>query len=92
MLKKAIQAARRDWCRCTSAQTSDNNRDALASAIADLDDRSRDILAQRWLMDEKATLHQLAAKYSVSAERIRQLEKNAMKKLKEAIGHDLQPA
>ncbi|SFF82827.1 RNA polymerase sigma factor RpoH [Neptunomonas qingdaonensis] len=64
----------------------------LSGAMESLDDRSRDILAQRWLMDEKATLHQLAAKYSVSAERIRQLEKNAMKKLKEAIGHDLQPA
>ena len=65
----------------------------LSGAMESLDDRSRDILAQRWLMEEKATLHQLAAKYSVSAERIRQLEKNAMKKLKLAIGHDLlQPA
>ncbi|BBB28166.1 RNA polymerase sigma factor RpoH [Neptunomonas japonica] len=64
----------------------------LSGAMESLDDRSRDILAQRWLMEEKATLHQLAAKYSVSAERIRQLEKNAMKKLKSAIGQDLQPA
>lgn len=64
----------------------------LSGAMESLDDRSRDILAQRWLMDEKATLHQLAAKYSVSAERIRQLEKNAMKKLKLAIGEELQPA
>lgn len=64
----------------------------LNGAMESLDDRSRDILAQRWLMDEKATLHQLAAKYSVSAERIRQLEKNAMKKLKLAIGEDLEPA
>ncbi|MGY8869235.1 MAG: RNA polymerase sigma factor RpoH [Pseudomonadales bacterium] len=64
----------------------------LSGAMESLDDRSRDILAQRWLMEEKATLHQLAAKYSVSAERIRQLEKNAMKKLKLAIGQDLQPA
>ncbi len=64
----------------------------LSGAMESLDDRSRDILAQRWLMDEKATLHELAAKYSVSAERIRQLEKNAMKKLKLAIGQDLQPA
>ncbi|MGI9325296.1 MAG: RNA polymerase sigma factor RpoH [Pseudomonadales bacterium] len=55
---------------------------ALSSAMADLDDRSRDILQRRWLSDDKATLHQLAAEYSVSAERIRQLEKNAMKKLK----------
>jgi len=42
-------------------------------------------LAQRWLVEEKATLHELAAKYEVSAERIRQIEKNAMKKLKNSI-------
>jgi len=58
----------------------------LINALQDLDERSRDILSQRWLSDHKATLHELAAQYSVSAERIRQLEKNAMKKLKEAIG------
>lgn len=55
----------------------------LSMALNELDERSRDILEQRWLDDEhKATLHDLAAKYGVSAERIRQLEKNAMKKLK----------
>jgi RNA polymerase sigma-32 factor len=55
----------------------------LSSALADLDDRSRDILSQRWLNDEnKATLHTLAEQYQVSAERIRQIESNAMKKLK----------
>ncbi|MBU2713212.1 RNA polymerase sigma factor RpoH [Zooshikella harenae] len=54
----------------------------LQNALAGLDERSRDILHHRWLTDNKATLHELAAKYSVSAERIRQLEKNAMKKLK----------
>lgn len=49
-----------------------------------LDARSRDIVMQRWLNEEqKATLHDLADKYGVSAERIRQLEKNALKKLKE---------
>ena len=47
-----------------------------------LDDRSQDILRSRWLSDEKATLHDLAGKYGVSAERIRQLEKNAMNKIK----------
>ncbi|KAA0874477.1 RNA polymerase sigma factor RpoH [Nitrincola tapanii] len=57
----------------------------LHQALSALDERSRDILAQRWLADEKATLHDLAAKYDVSAERIRQLEKNAMKKVREAI-------
>jgi RNA polymerase sigma-32 factor len=58
----------------------------LTSAIADLDERSRDILACRWLNEEKLTLHDLAARYKVSAERIRQLENGAMKKLKKALG------
>ena len=51
-------------------------------ALAQLDERSRDILQQRWLDEDKATLHTLAGHYNVSAERIRQLEKNAMKKVK----------
>ena len=50
-----------------------------------LDARSRDILESRWLTDQKSTLHELAARYDVSAERIRQLEKNALKKLKNAM-------
>lgn len=54
----------------------------LETALEKLDDRSRDILQQRWLSEGKATLHQLAEKYGVSAERIRQLEKNAMKKMR----------
>ena len=62
-----------------------NSEAALHSALAGLDERSRDILAQRWLAEEKATLHELADQYGVSAERIRQLEANAMKKLKAAI-------
>jgi len=57
----------------------------LHEALSALDERSRDILAQRWLAEEKATLHELAAQYEVSAERIRQLEQNAMKKLRSAI-------
>lgn len=57
----------------------------LQQALGNLDQRSRDILAKRWLGDEKATLHELAAQYSVSAERIRQLENNAMKKLKATL-------
>ena len=61
---------------------SDSN-EKLALAMAELDDRSRDILQARWLNeDSKETLHELAARYGVSAERIRQLEQNAMKKLK----------
>jgi RNA polymerase sigma-32 factor len=61
----------------------------LATALDGLDERSRDILHQRWLVEEKATLHELAAVYQVSAERIRQLERNAMKKLKSALGDEM---
>ena len=57
----------------------------LVSALDQLDDRSRDILQQRWLSEDKSTLHDLAAQYGVSAERIRQLEKNAMKKVRSMI-------
>lgn len=57
----------------------------LAIGMAALDDRSRDILQRRWLTDDKATLHELADEYGVSAERIRQIEKNAMKKVKQAF-------
>lgn len=53
----------------------------LLLALELLDERSQDILQQRWLADDKVTLHDLADKYGVSAERVRQLEKNAMKKL-----------
>ena len=58
---------------------------SLHEALGELDERSRDILQQRWLSDKKVTLHELAAQYGVSAERIRQLEKNAMKKIKGSI-------
>jgi RNA polymerase sigma-32 factor len=68
-----------------SADWQENNESQLHAALADLDERSRNILAQRWLAEEKSTLHQLAAQYGVSAERIRQLEQNAMKKLRLAI-------
>ena len=57
----------------------------LDKAMLELDDRSRDILESRWLEEKKSTLHELAARYNVSAERIRQLEKNAMKKLREGV-------
>jgi RNA polymerase sigma-32 factor len=63
----------------------ETNNQSLYLAISDLDDRSKDILTSRWLSENKATLHELAAKYDVSAERIRQLEKNAMSKMKEKI-------
>ncbi|AVE05976.1 RNA polymerase sigma factor RpoH [Pseudomonas sp. R11F] len=67
------------------ADWSDNSNHNLHEALEVLDDRSRDILYQRWLAEEKATLHDLAQKYNVSAERIRQLEKSAMNKLKLSI-------
>lgn len=57
----------------------------LHEALSNLDERSQDILQQRWLLDHKATLHELAAKYNVSAERIRQLEKAAMISLKKVM-------
>ncbi|MDO9475217.1 MAG: RNA polymerase sigma factor RpoH [Pseudohongiella sp.] len=63
----------------------ENQTNNLHMAMSQLDERSRDIINSRWLADEKATLHDLAAKYNVSAERIRQLEQNAMNKVKGAI-------
>ncbi|MFO7287382.1 MAG: RNA polymerase sigma factor RpoH [Gammaproteobacteria bacterium] len=61
---------------------STNAHDALGEALEKLDPRSRDILVRRWLSDKKATLQELAAEYNVSAERIRQIEANAIGKLK----------
>ncbi len=58
--------------------------DLLVEAMKSLDERSIDILTSRWLVEKKATLQDLAAKYNVSAERIRQLEQNAMKKIRNA--------
>jgi RNA polymerase sigma-32 factor len=70
----ALMVEEADW--------QDSSEQALHLALRDLDERSQDILAQRWLAEKKATLHELADKYGVSAERIRQLEQNAMKKLR----------
>lgn len=58
---------------------------ALSAAMATLDDRSKDILQRRWLDESKATLQDLAAEYSVSAERIRQIEKSAMGKIRQTL-------
>ena len=68
-----------------NADWEDHGQDLLSEAMAKLDARSIDILTSRWLAEDKATLHELAAKYNVSAERIRQLEQNAMKKIKASI-------
>ena len=57
----------------------------LQNALTALDPRSQDILHQRWLAEEKSTLHDLAAQYKISAERVRQLEKNAMQKVRAAL-------
>ena len=54
----------------------------LSSALKNLDERSRNIIQRRWLDDDKATLQDLADEYGVSAERIRQVEANAMKKMR----------
>jgi RNA polymerase sigma-32 factor len=59
-----------------------SNNGQLFVALDQLDERSRDILQSRWLSEKKETLQNLAARYEVSAERIRQLEKNAMKKVR----------
>lgn len=70
------------------ADWEENTTSALKDAMDSLDDRSRDIITQRWLADQKSTLHELAAVYNISAERVRQIEKNAMDKIKEAITID----
>lgn len=72
-----VQLEESDWA--------DDSQRRLYAALDSLDERSRDIIAQRWLAEEKSTLHDLAAKYGVSAERIRQLEANAMKKVKGSL-------
>ena len=69
-------------------EKSDFNEDAterMTAALNILDDRSRRILEERWLTEDKMTLHELAAEYGISAERIRQLEVNAIKKLRNAM-------
>jgi RNA polymerase sigma-32 factor len=68
-----------------NAEWSGHEQDLLSGALSELDERSLDILSSRWLTDKKATLHELAERYNVSAERIRQLEQNAMKKLRTAV-------
>ena len=64
------------------ADSTDVEREGLYAALESLDTRSRDILQRRWLNENKETLHDLAAEYGVSAERIRQIEAAAMKKLR----------
>ena len=63
-------------------QHNENSNSSVNNALSELDERSQDILQRRWLSENKATLHELAAEYGVSAERIRQIEKRAMEKMK----------
>lgn len=67
------------------AEWQSDSHKRLTGALSGLDERSQDIIQQRWLSEDKATLHDLAAKYSVSAERIRQLEQAAMKKVRAVL-------
>lgn len=73
----AVQVEAREWVQ--------NRNQKLQAALASLNERSRAIVERRWLADDKATLHDLAAEYQVSAERIRQLENSAIKKLRAAL-------
>ncbi|MBA1148497.1 RNA polymerase sigma factor RpoH [Ectothiorhodospiraceae bacterium WFHF3C12] len=83
-LDPAQEVERDDW--------DTHQSEALTSALSGLDERSRDIVQRRWLAEPKATLQELADHYQVSAERIRQLEKNAMKKLRAAMAEDAEAA
>ena len=70
----AIEVEREEW--------DEDSSDRLNAALSRLDQRSRDILKRRWMTDDKATLHELADEYGISAERVRQVEANAITKLK----------
>ena len=65
-----------------SSDWNDSTHTRLADALESLDERSRDVVARRWLADNKTTLQELAGRYGVSAERIRQIENNALKKIR----------
>jgi len=73
----SLQLENADW--------DEHNNSRLQQALETLDERSQDIVKQRWLSEKKSTLHELADKYNVSAERIRQLESNAMKKMRNTL-------
>lgn len=77
----AVAVERDEWEEKTNERVNE--------AFATLDQRSRDILASRWMTDSKATLHELAGRYGVSAERIRQIEANAIKKLRAIVAPDV---
>ncbi|URQ72175.1 RNA polymerase sigma factor RpoH [SAR86 cluster bacterium] len=68
-------------------EVEDHNRDELFAALEILDERSKDIINRRFLLDDKITLQDLASEYKVSAERIRQIENGALKKLRAAMSN-----
>ena len=70
-------------------QWDEDTAERLAQAMETLDERSQNILRSRWMTEEKSTLHELADKYGVSAERIRQIEANAIKKLRGIVAEPL---
>jgi len=65
-----------------NAESSDDDSDRLRGAMDRLDERARDIVQRRWMSEDKATLHELADRYGISAERIRQIEASALGKLR----------
>ena len=69
-----VEVEREEW--------EEDSSERLSMALEKLDDRSRSILKRRWMTDDKATLHELADEYGISAERVRQVESNAINKLK----------
>jgi RNA polymerase sigma-32 factor len=74
----AIEVERAEW--------EEDSSERLSVALGKLDERSRSILKRRWMTDDKATLHELADEYGISAERVRQVESNAISKLKGLMG------
>jgi RNA polymerase sigma-32 factor len=74
----AIEVEREEW--------EEDSSERLSVALEKLDERSRSILKRRWMTDDKATLHELADEYGISAERVRQVESNAITKLKGLMG------
>ncbi len=70
----AIEVENEEW--------EEDSTERLSIALEKLDERSRSILKRRWMTDDKATLHELADEYGISAERVRQVESNAINKLK----------
>jgi len=70
----AIEVENEEW--------EEDSTERLELALEKLDERSRSILKRRWMTEDKATLHELADEYGISAERVRQVESNAINKLK----------